>query len=57
METRILVVALIAALFWVAPKPNTSEAQAGHDFLPAAHVAVDPSSVVITPYVKPIPAK
>ncbi len=54
METRVLIVVLIALLFWVAPQPNSSEAQVGQGPVPVARVAVDPTSVIIAPYVKPI---
>jgi len=57
METRAIIVTLIVLLFWLAPKPSTSEAHQPTRTELTRVIAPDDPRISIKPYVSPTKAK
>ena len=57
METRAIIVTLIVLLFWLAPKPSTSEAHQPTRAELTRVIAPDDPRISIKPYVSPTKAK
>jgi hypothetical protein len=57
METRAIFAALIVLLFWLAPKPSSSEAQQATRTALTRVITPDDPRISIKPYVAPTQAK
>jgi len=53
METRVVFVILIVLLFWLAPSPNSSQADGTRRLDSARIVVADDPHIVIKPVAKP----
>ncbi len=53
METRAIIVAAIVALFWLAPKPSTTQARQIKRTEVNRVIQPDDPRISITPYVRP----